>query len=72
MLDPETNLPIIVVLDVVDEPDGTATIRLDVSDEFIEKFLKTEGLDEWDDDYFQDWFMKALEETLNAEEAKTP
>ena len=64
-------LPPIVVIDTTENDDGTMSVRLDVSDEFIEWFLETEGLEEWDDDYFQDWFIEAIRETLDAESEDT-
>ena len=35
------------VLEVIDNPDGTATVQLDVSDEFIEWFKEDQGLKRW-------------------------
>lgn len=52
------------VLDVVDQEDGSAIINIDLGDEFIIWFCEHYGLEKFDKQFFQDWFIDALTQGL--------
>lgn len=52
----------ITVLEVKDNDDGTANVVFDLSDEFMEKFIKFYSLNEWNDEYFNKFVVDALTE----------
>ena len=56
------------VIDVVDNPDGTATINFDVSDEFIAWFKKDQGLKRWSQKRFQKWAIEGIENYISLQE----
>ena len=60
----DDNLPHIYVVSITDLPDGTAHVQLEVSDEFVALFKEHYGIEEWDRDKFQSWFVAALDETV--------
>lgn len=51
----------ISVLDVKDNPDGTATIIFDVSEEFQNNLVKQLGWSEWSQEKFEKLVLEALE-----------
>ena len=52
------------ILDVIENPDGTATIKLDLSDEFMEWFKKDQGLKRWSQKRFENFFVENVVEGL--------
>ena len=52
------------VLDVVDQEDGSALVQLDLDDEFISWFCERYGLEKFDKQFFQDWFVDSLTQGL--------
>lgn len=52
------------VLEVVDNPDGTATIHFDVSEEFKQNLLKEMGWSEWSQEKFEKLVLEALERAV--------
>ena len=52
------------ILDIVDNPDGTATIHFDVSDEFKEELIKKMNWPEWSEEKFQKFVLEALENAV--------
>tara|TARA_R110002020_G_scaffold268819_3_gene484079 strand:+ start:25743 stop:25964 length:222 start_codon:yes stop_codon:yes gene_type:complete len=48
------------VLKITDNPDGTADINLDVSDEFQAWFKEKQGLKRWSKKRFEQWVIKSL------------
>lgn len=68
----ENEIHNITVIDVVDNDDGTATINLDISDEFIDWFKKKEGLKRWSQKRFEKFFIRALTIYLEEEPPAPP
>lgn len=52
------------ILDVVEQEDGTAIINIDLGDEFITWFCEHYGLEKFDEELFQDWFVDSLTQGL--------
>lgn len=52
------------ILDVVEQEDGTAIINIDLGDEFITWFCEHHGLEKFDEEFFQDWFIDSLTQGL--------
>jgi len=52
------------ILDVVEQEDGTAIINIDLGDEFITWFCEHHGLEKFDEELFQDWFVDSLTQGL--------
>ena len=53
---------------IIDNPDGTATINFDVSDDFIESFKKQQGLKRWSQKRFQKIMIEAIMEMVEKDE----
>lgn len=51
----------IKVLEVVDNPDGTATLHLDVPDEMMEEIKKVMGWKRWSDKKFNELVVNSLD-----------
>lgn len=49
------------VLEVVDNPDGTATIHLDVPDETMETIKEAMGWTEWSQEKFNEFVVSSLQ-----------
>jgi hypothetical protein len=58
----------IKVLEVIDNPDGTANVVFDISDEFKENFVKLMKLNEWSDSVFQNYVVDALTDYIMLKE----
>lgn len=52
------------VLEVVDNPDGTATIHFDVSEDFQANLVKEMGWSEWSQEKFEKLVLEALERAV--------
>ncbi|MAG26873.1 hypothetical protein CMI47_15135 [Candidatus Pacearchaeota archaeon] len=52
------------VVSVVDNPDGTAMLNIDVDDDFIEWFKEWQGLKRWSQKRFQKVMIEALTKEL--------
>ena len=52
------------ILEVDDNLDGTANVRLNVSDEFIEWFKKDQGLKRWSQKRFEKYFIESFQRGL--------
>ena len=52
------------VISITDHDDGSATIDLEISDEGMKIFLDISGLEEFDQDEFQKFFIHAIENYL--------
>ena len=50
----------IQVIDVVDNPDGTATIHFEVSEEFKNNLMKQMGWEKWSDEEFNKLILETL------------
>ena len=58
------------VIDIVDNPDGSATINFDVPDEFIAWFKEDQGLKRWSQKRFQKWAIEGIENYISLQEQK--
>jgi hypothetical protein len=56
-----TTLGTIKILEIKDNPDGTANIEFDISDEFKKNIIEKFGWGEWSDEKFQKLVLEALE-----------
>jgi len=56
------------VTEIVENPDGTATIVFELEDEFREWFKKSFGLKRWSDKRFQKVMLEALQHQLQTKE----
>ncbi len=56
------------ILNVKDNPDGTADVTVDLSDEFIGWYIKEYNLEEFDQKHFEEWMIEALIYKLDEEE----
>ena len=54
------------VLEVSENEDGTATINVEMSEEFMKWFKEREGLKRWSDKRFNKFFTKNLQKFLNS------
>lgn len=52
------------VLEVVENPDGTATIHFDVSEEFQANLVREMGWNEWSQEKFEKLVLEALERAV--------
>jgi len=60
----------ITVSEVVENEDGSATLSLQLSDEFKSWFKEEQGLKRWSHKRFEKWFHKKLSERLELGEAE--
>ena len=54
----------IKVTEIIDNPDGTATIHFDVAEDFKQNLIKAMGWEEWTDEAFNKMVLEALERQL--------
>ena len=54
----------IAISKITENEDGSATINLELSDEFKDWFKKEQGLKRWSHKRFEKWFHKNLAERL--------
>ena len=57
----------IKVIDIEQNTDGSATIHLELSDEFIERFNSIHELEEFDPQKFEEFCIEALETSISDE-----
>ena len=55
----------IEVKEMVEHDDGSATIMFDVDDAFCDWWLRDQGLEEFNQDAFDAWFIDALKKGLD-------
>lgn len=60
-----TTLGTIKILEIIDNPDGTANITFDVSEEFQKNLIKHLGWSEWSNEKFNEWILKSLTNYAN-------
>jgi hypothetical protein len=60
--------PTIDIINIVDHDDGTASIEMDISDEFIAFYLEATGREEFVEEEFQEFFIEALKHSLETED----
>ena len=51
----------IKVAEVVDNPDGTCTIRFDISDEMQQQIIESMGWSEWSEEKFNQFVIDSLD-----------
>jgi hypothetical protein len=56
----------LIVEKIVENEDGSADVTLEISDNFIELFLRERGADSFDKEEFSAWFNNALKEGLDS------
>ena len=59
-----------LVSEVIENPDDSATVFLDFSNEFVEWFKKDQDLKRWSQKRFEKWFNKALKQGLGLTEER--
>ena len=60
----------IKIIEITENEDGTANVVLDLSDEFISFFCNFKGLQEFDRDIFNEWFLEAIQTAVDARRAE--
>jgi hypothetical protein len=58
------SLGTIKILEIKDNPDGTATIDFDIDEEFKNNLIKQMNWDSWSDEKFSKLVLEALENAL--------
>ena len=58
------------VIEITENEDGTANVILDLSDEFISFFCNLKGLQEFDKELFNEWFLEAIQTAVDAHRAE--
>lgn len=54
--------------EIVDNEDGSATVKIDCDENFKKLFLEAANLQEWDDDVFSEWFNNVIQGSLDQSE----
>lgn len=60
----------IKIIEITENEDGTANVVLDLSDEFISFFCNFKGLQEFDRDIFNEWFLEAIQTAVDTRRAE--
>lgn len=60
----------IKVLDIIDNPDGSANVTFEISDEFKINFMNAVGWNEWSDEKFNVWVVESLTRHVSELEGK--
>lgn len=50
------------VIDIIDNPDGSAKVIFDVEDGFEQEIIKMQGWEKWEQEKFEELFINALKE----------
>ena len=53
------------VLEVEEQMDGSAIVRMDVNQEFVDWFNQNHNLQEFSQEKFQQWFLEVLGDYVN-------
>lgn len=59
------------ILDVIEQPDGTALVQLDLSEDFMTWFCEHKNIEKFDHDIFQEWFIDLLKVKVQSESHQT-
>lgn len=54
------------IVEITENEDGTANVIMDLPDEFISFFCNLKGLQEFDKDVFNEWFLEAIQTAVDA------
>ena len=65
------NSPTFQVNEIIENEDGTATVKVEVPDDFKEWFKKEQGLKRWSEKRFEKWFSERLKNHLEDQELLT-
>ena len=60
--------PGILVLEIRDEIDGSATVVMDVDPEFVEWFCRHHHLEKFSQDKFNEWFVEVLDDYIKKQQ----
>jgi len=58
------------VVRITENSDGSADLELDLSEEFVEDYLKITGQTEFDEDDFRKFFLEAIKTSIENEKAQ--
>ena len=62
------NSPTFQVNEIIENEDGTATVKVEVTDDFKEWFKKEQGLKRWSEKRFEKWFSERLRNQIKNQE----
>ena len=62
------DFPQIQISEVIENDDGTSTLKMNVSDEFKDWFKKEQNLKRWSEKRFTKWFTESLKKELTEED----
>ena len=65
------NSPTFQVNEIIENEDGTATVKVEVTDDFKEWFKKEQGLQRWSEKRFEKWFSERLRNQIKNQELLT-
>ena len=65
------NSPTFQVNEIIENEDGTATVKVEVTDDFKEWFKKEQGLQRWSEKRFEKWFSERLRNHVADQELPT-
>ncbi len=65
------NSPTFQVNEIIENEDGTATVKVEVTDDFKEWFKKEQGLKRWSEKRFEKWFSERLRNHVAEQELLT-
>ena len=65
------NSPTFQVNEITENEDGTATVKVEVTDDFKEWFKKEQGLQRWSEKRFEKWFSERLRNQIKNQELLT-
>ena len=65
------NSPTFQVNEIIENEDGTATVKVEVTDDFKEWFKKEQGLKRWSEKRFEKWFSERLRNQIKNQELLT-
>ena len=65
------NSPTFQVNEITENEDGTATVKVEVTDDFKEWFKKEQGLQRWSEKRFEKWFSERLRNQIKSQELLT-
>ena len=61
----------IKILEIIDNPDGSAKVIFDVDDEFQKEIMRAQGWDKWQQEEFEQLFINALKEYIEYQKGNT-
>ena len=55
----------IEIVEVNDQPDGSAIVTIDIDEEYKQMFISSQNLEKWSDEFFQKYFIDILSKDLS-------